>query len=752
MIPLEHALHYAAKGWHVLPVHSIREGACSCGREDCPSPGKHPRTRRGVHDATTDTTVIESWWNTWPDANVAIATGSVSGVWSLDLDTGGEDTLNDLEEQHGKRPDTPEQHTGGGGLHILFTIAGLPKIPNKVRCGHGLDVRGDGGYIVAAPSNHASGGTYEWDALLGCDHPVADPPRWILELIGAVQTNGRAKKIKPPIDPTEILSGVPAGKRNDKLFRYACRLVNQGLTELEIRHLARQAARACSPPLPDGEVATLVESALKYQTSDEPPVPLDTPGCETVFPVEVLAVADPQLADYVRDIAEVRQVPVDMPALLVLTTLASITMRHVRLQIGPTHSVPTNLYLVISLPPGNRKSSSVKDATAPLLEIEQHLVQSTERDRIYALERYKGMVQRIKAAEKRLGNTKNDAQFDAALAEVTRLKEDLGEPPVPPRLMIGGDTSLEKLGMVLAEHGERLALFDDEGGIFEMLSGIYNNGVSNIDLVLKCWDGSPHRTDRVGRGSLHLKNPLMSVGICVQPSVIEALAERKAFRGRGLLGRFIYAMPRSTVGSRMYQERAPRADLQDAYHRLVREMWDEYSGEDKVTLKLRGDALAEWRTFHDRVELMQAKGERLEQISDWASKLASDAVGAVIAILHCVKHRGNEPHMHEIDRGTVLAAWAIGEYLIEHAVKAFGLMTADPDVQLAEKVLEWVKDEKLVSFSASALVRRFRGTGRNKQADFFGAIRVLEERGHVKRITTEQTVGRPRGPSFEVVG
>ena len=90
----------------MLPLHTIVEGQCSCkAGPDCKHPGKHPRTRNGVKDATTDRAIIKTWWKKWPDANVGIATGQPSGIFVLDVD-GGVDKANlkKLQEEHGPLP------------------------------------------------------------------------------------------------------------------------------------------------------------------------------------------------------------------------------------------------------------------------------------------------------------------------------------------------------------------------------------------------------------------------------------------------------------------------------------------------------------------------------------------------------------------------------------------------------------------------------------------------------------------------
>jgi len=175
---LAHALQYAAHGWQVFPLHTVRGGACSCGRS-CDSPGKHPRVKGGFKTATIDPAQIGAWWAKWPYANIGIATGAISGLVVIDIDgPEGLAMLQGLVVQHGPLPRAPTVKTARGWHHYFKPLASGIAIP--CRAGGGLDVRGDGGYVVAPPSVHATGHVYRWcDDAAGLQ--LAEVPDWLCE-------------------------------------------------------------------------------------------------------------------------------------------------------------------------------------------------------------------------------------------------------------------------------------------------------------------------------------------------------------------------------------------------------------------------------------------------------------------------------------------------------------------------------------------------------------------------------------------
>jgi putative DNA primase/helicase len=186
---LDAALGYAQCGWHVLPCHNVTVGACSCGNAGCATPGKHPRTNGWTNTASRDPRQIRDWWRRWPNANIGIATGGKSGILVIDLD-GAKGAYENFARII-KEPiaDTYTVRSGSGeGLHFYFRWPdGDVDIRNSAsKLAHGVDVRANGGLIIAPPSNHISGGYYTIEFNI----ELAAAPDWLVAaLTEAPQTD-----------------------------------------------------------------------------------------------------------------------------------------------------------------------------------------------------------------------------------------------------------------------------------------------------------------------------------------------------------------------------------------------------------------------------------------------------------------------------------------------------------------------------------------------------------------------------------
>jgi len=249
--PRAAALAYLGLGWSVIPVEPG---------------GKRPLVQWAELQRRPPTSAeVNAWYERWPDANVGIVTGAVSRIVVLDVDGrhGGTLSLAQLDIELGPLPVTVEAGTGGGGRHLYFLHPG-GRVPNRVSLRPGIDLRGDGGCVVAPPSLHPSGRRYAW--MLGhAPHEIAlaEFPEWLLS---------------PPRGGTGhslahwrslVRDGVAEGERNSTLASLTGHLLRHGVDpEVALELLLAWNRLRCRPPLPDQEVAGVVESIARVRARE----------------------------------------------------------------------------------------------------------------------------------------------------------------------------------------------------------------------------------------------------------------------------------------------------------------------------------------------------------------------------------------------------------------------------------------------------------------------------------------------------
>ncbi|GIV17757.1 MAG: hypothetical protein KatS3mg022_3192 [Armatimonadota bacterium] len=235
------ATQYASLGYRVLPLHGTRDGRCTCGKTDCPSPGKHPRTAHGVKDASDDPNVIRHWWSRYPDANVGIAVPPCVVV--LDIDRG----KRGLDSIRGKAlPDAaPCCRTGGGGWHYWFRSPDGVATKNSANIMRGIDIRTAGGYVVAPPSRHQTGRNYEWEQPLVPPDELPPAPDWLVQLLAAKSET--AKTIKQA-----AVASWGEGTRHETALALAGVLRKRGVPQPEAEAVITEiACEARDPELED---------------------------------------------------------------------------------------------------------------------------------------------------------------------------------------------------------------------------------------------------------------------------------------------------------------------------------------------------------------------------------------------------------------------------------------------------------------------------------------------------------------------
>lgn len=255
------AIEYAKKGFAVFPL-KYRD--------------KVPLTRNGCKDATTDAAQIKAWWQQHPNANIGLATGAVSqNVFVIDLDIDedcgidGYHSLEDWQREHGDFPETWTAITGRGGYHLYYR--GNGKIKNRAGIIDGVDIRGNGGYVVAPPSIHKNGRRYEWEYSPD-EFELAKADNNVMCFLNHDDHRQSASFTMPNI--------VSAGQRNQMLFRFACMMQAKGASDQSVfAATMAENESSCSPPLTEQEVRIVVSSATKYDKGK--PIHIDSEGVAT---------------------------------------------------------------------------------------------------------------------------------------------------------------------------------------------------------------------------------------------------------------------------------------------------------------------------------------------------------------------------------------------------------------------------------------------------------------------------------------
>ena len=250
---LKSALKYAKNyGWAVFP---------------CSPKTKKPLTPHGCKDAKKDPGAIKAWWTRYPDAGIGIATGSISNLLVIDLDLDEEKGIDGIHEmrmwesENGELPETVRAITGRGGAHIYYKYDGK-ELKNRAGLIEGVDVRGEGGYVIAPPSIHPNGTIYEWE-----DDPEDIEIAEIDETVKKLLSVGAEKREAG--EPFKLPATIESGCRNSTMHKLACSLQAQGLADDAILSavMAENSAR-CNPPLEADEIETIVKSALHYKKGE----------------------------------------------------------------------------------------------------------------------------------------------------------------------------------------------------------------------------------------------------------------------------------------------------------------------------------------------------------------------------------------------------------------------------------------------------------------------------------------------------
>jgi hypothetical protein len=643
------------------------------------------------------------------------------------------------------------------------------------------------GYVVAVPGVHERAGVvYEFVR----NDAIATLPADMYERLGVLAEESRAEVRRA----YEAGEPIPTGNRRETIFSLTLERVRNGADRRAIvAELLELNTARCRPPLKAAQVEEQIDGAIHWAGKNptetekaramakrilsdrcdgvrrikappaagstwEEPVPLATRDAVPEFDVSLLS---GWMAEFAAAITVEKGAALDLGAILILDVVAGALARHVHVSPRPGWFEPVNLYSVVALAPGQRKSPVFKAALRPVRTLEQQLIHDWEEQQKLVMlsgaivdKRRKSLIDEA-AAEEKLDPEQLRARMDDLL-------EGIGETQQPPRpRLLTEDVTPEGLAGLLADQG-RIIVASDEGGAFvENLAGRYAHGSTSWDLFNKAHSGIDIVVDRKSSGPVIVFDPAVTLAVVTQPELLRALVGKPGAEGRGVLARPLYVLP-APVYAEGVTPAADPATLEE-YTRRIRNLY-----EDTPQLETDGDHhprptlltfTLEARATFERFEA-QLNRERRELGDDdldgdsvylgWLSKLAGQTA-RLAAVLHAAGHwsDGTGAATTVINEPIVARAIELARYFRMHALAVFGLMGELPEQRRAQTILRWLQTRTAEELEALTVrdVHRSRGKG-TTAAQVRAALRLLEAHGYVR---LEQFTTGIRGRPIERV-
>lgn len=474
---------------------------------------------------------------------------------------------------------------------------------------------------------------------------------------------------------------------------------------------------------------------------DQEPVPLMQAPELPVFPIKAMPES---IRHMVEEVSAFTQTDPALAGTVALGVLSACAAGRITVAVRGTWIEPVSIYAAVSQASGSRKSPVFAAMMAPVTVAENILIEEWRPVELEARVQQRIAAEVAKQAER--AAAKPSAKPEAMMEAISAASElEKIEIPLMPRIL-ADDTTPEALAGILAATGGRVAIASAEGGIFDTFAGRYSNGIPNLDVMLKGYSGEPIRVDRRGAPPMFIERPAVTMMLTLQPSVLSAIARNGAFRGRGLLARFIFAMPPNNVGTRRTGMPPMEPTVVAAYGNTISSMAVDLQkhAEEPVCLSMESGAAAALLAFETALEPRLGPSGDLGAIADWGSK----AVGTAVRIAALFHVASNELAVHmPITEDTISKAIEVTEYFAAHSKAAFLSMGADPIVLDAQYVMDYLEREHVTEFTVRGVHTKLGTTRFPKVDDLKAALAVLEEHYWITLLPSTSPSGVGRRPS-----
>lgn len=454
------------------------------------------------------------------------------------------------------------------------------------------------------------------------------------------------------------------------------------------------------------------EKPVEFNSFITPPIPT------SLLPLPV--------KNFGKELATSTETPEGMTVLAIYASLA--TCLQGKFVVKPKEDADfqenLNLYTFTALPPANLKSAVLKACQKPILAYQQEQRKILEPEIV----RQESMYLSEKTIIEGLRNKLKKDPSDELKKEIAEREAKLPKIDALPTFFTN-DTTPESLAIALQQQNGKIAIFSDEGGIIETMSGLYSGGNANIDILLKGWDGgyvSQKRKDR------DIKfHPLITINLTVQPVIINNMFGKRAFAGKGLLERFLYCLPKSNLGYRTHNKNSVSKKAIDIYDEVIGKLFSIPNPENPEILVLDKLAHQEWYDFKLAIEEDLKPNGRFESMQGWAGKLAGQAL-RIAGIIHVIE---NGESSSLISKETMEKALHLCSLLIDHAEAIFKTFDVQSDARQAKDIWDYISSLERASFTKAEITKKFQNIMNAKRIDEL--LSVLEERHYISKPTKE---------------
>jgi putative DNA primase/helicase len=672
---------------------------------------------------------INDWWGSGQPWNIGLVTGGGRFVVDVDPRHGGVETLTSLEMDYGPLPETLTMATGGGGQHfVLASPAGAPIRGSAGALGAGVDIRGEGNLIVAPPSRHHSGGSY---SVLK-DIPIAPAPAWLLSLI--------KRKVFSPAVLSANGQRFAKGERNDRLMREAGSLRRRGWDAKTIEAaLLGINHTACDPPLTAIEVKQIAASAGRYPAGkisevsaiDDWAEPESLGGALlTVDPFKAEMLPD-SLRGYVCDVADRLGVPLDYPAVCLVTALAGVVGRRARItpKKNDTSWVEMgNLWGAIVGRPGTGKTPTLNACVKFVHAIEVRWnedFKSRAHARAQAQAEYEVLFELWK---KDLRKAKESGSAFPRMPEKPTFET--------PRTLIVNDATSEALHLIFSENpGGILMQRDELCAWLELFDRQGREG--ERQFALEVWSGNAvHKVARIGRGNIDVYGCCQSILGGFQPSRLRSYFAdvlRGGAKDDGLIQRFSLLVWPDHRKDFINVDRAADAEA-EAMVRRVFDAATELSFEEPLMFKFDEDA--QWffseswlREMEDQIRTGDFDDMLVSHLEKYKKLIPTLAMLFQLADQlsgFCDSKR----EIHE-KYAWLAADW--GNYLSTHAQRLYGCFVS-AELKAESLLADKLRRGELESPFSSREVYRNSWAGLTNQAEVQPALDALVDAGWLRAV------------------